>query len=120
MTDKILETYKTLEELFKAEESAFAETDAQRIAALAPQIRKCCKKIADFDESFPDLSPDQIRDARELISRLQKQAVRSRTSWEQYQSRLEEERNLLQSSKRFLHQARLEQSTRGSRISHSA
>jgi hypothetical protein len=120
MPNKILDSYKTLEKLFKAEQSAFEETNPQKLAALASQIQQYCTKVLALEESFPELSPDQIRAARELICRLQEHVCRSRTSWERYHSQLEEQRNLLQSSKRFVHQARIERSIRGSRISHSA
>ncbi len=120
MSDKILELYKTLEELLRAEHSAFQEKAFQRLAALAPQIQQSGKKIGDLEDSLNSLSSEQASAVKELIFRLQKHVDRSRCDWERYQRQLEEQRNLLQSSRRFLHEARLGQSARGSRISHSA
>jgi hypothetical protein len=119
MNDQILEPYRTLEELFRAEQSAFREKNAQKLAALAPQIQKCCKRVADLEKRFPELNVDQVRVAKVLIRRLQRQIGLSRNSWERYQNKLEQERNHLQASKRFVHQAKLEQSSRRPRISHS-
>jgi hypothetical protein len=116
----LFETYQTLQALFQAEQLAFLEADTQKLAAIAPQIRKCCSKIAGLEENFSDLTPAQTRTAKQCICRLQEQVVRSRESWERYKAALEKERNLLQSSKRFVHQAKLEKSSRRPRISHSA
>jgi len=120
MSNQFFEPYITLEELFKAEQAAFEETNAQKLAALAPQIQKYCKEVVNLEASFPSLTAGQIRVAQEFIRQLQRHVNRSRASWEQYRSHLEEQRDLLKSSKRFVHQARLGQSTRGPRISHSA
>jgi hypothetical protein len=120
MATNFLEPYITLEELFEAEQSAFEQADTQMLAALAPQIQQCCKKVADLEKRFPELSEDEVKAVKESILRLQQHVGRSRSSWEQYQLRLEKERNLLKSSKRFVHQAKLEQSNRSPRISHSA
>lgn len=120
MSNQFFEPYITLEELFKAEQSAFEEPNAQKLAALAPQIQKYCKEVVELEASFPGLTAGQIRIAQEFIRRLQQHVNRSRAAWEKYQSQLEEERDLLKSSKRFVHQARLEQSARRPRISHSA
>jgi hypothetical protein len=120
MSDNFLEPYQTLEELFKAEQSAFREKNPQKLAALAPQIQQTCKKVAELEQHFPELNPEQIRVVKVFIRRLQQHVGRSRTSWEQYQVQLEKQRNLLKSSKRFVHQAKLEQSNRTPHVSHLA
>jgi len=120
MTDKILDPYVTLRELFRSEQSAFEASDSQRLAALAPQIRKYCKRISEMERDFSSLTSEQIRAARDLLRRLQKDVEQSRASWQQYQIQLEEQRKQLQSSRQFFLQARLKHSTRKPRISHSA
>jgi len=120
MSSQFFEPYITLEELFKAEQSAFEETNPQKLAALAPQIQKYCKEVVGLEASFSSLTVGQIRVAQEFIRQLQQHVNRSRASWEEYRSQLKKQRDLLKSSKRFVHQARLEQSSRGPRISHSA
>ena len=120
MSSRFFEPYLVLEELFKAEQLAFRKNDTQKLAALAPQIKQCCQRVAGLEDSFAELSPAQIQTAKQYIHRLQELVTRSRNAWEQYQLALEKERSLLQSSKRLVHQARLEQSARSPRISHSA
>ena len=120
MADEILERYQTLQKLLESEQTALQEEDGQKLSALAPQIQKCSREVADLADSFSELSLDQVEQTRELIVSIQRQLDLSRKSWGEYQSRLETQRRQLQSSRRFCHQAKMRQSVRGSRISHTA
>jgi hypothetical protein len=120
MSEDIRQKYETLEELLESERTAFKEQDVQKLAALVPQIRKCSRDVADLAARFSELSLKEIEQTRDLILSIQKKLALSRESWRLYQSQLELQRRQLQSSRRFCHQAKMRQRTRGSRISHSA
>ena len=120
MNDEILARYQTLEALLTSEQAAFREDNQQKLAALAPQIRKCSRAVAELTDRFSKLSLDQVEQIRDLVLSIQKQLELSRRSWEDYQCRLETKRRQLQSSRRFFHQTKMRKMARGSRISHTA
>jgi hypothetical protein len=120
MPPKQLEDFKTLQELLHEEQMALEENDAQKLNALSPQIETYARRISELSSGFSELSPEELRIAKDYVIELKKQVQSSCASWDLYHSQLEKDRRQLQSSRRFVHETRLKSGNRGSRIHHSA